>query len=387
MRARRAARLAFRPVRVLVTGGAGFIGSHVVTAHREAGHEVRVLDALLPAVHPRYAGRPPGLDGPGAEDVELVVGDVRDPATVDRALAGVDAVNHQAAVVGLGVDVQDMPGYAGVNVLGTAVLLAAMARAGVGRLVLAGSMVVYGEGRYDCPEHGSVAAAPRRRADLDAGRFEPPCPVCGRQLTWGTVGEDTPADPRTTYAATKLGQEHLAAAWAAATGGDALALRYHNVYGPRMPRDTPYSGVAAIFRSFLEAGRPPQVFEDGGQQRDFVHVTDVAAANLAALTAPGPGAGLRAYNVASGTPHTVGDMAAALADAVGGPPPEVTGRYRVGDVRHVVASPARARDELGFTARVAFADGMRAFATDPLRPAPDPAPAPSAGGLADEPPG
>jgi len=247
-----------------------------------------------------------------------------------------------------------------------------MARAGVGRLVLASSMVVYGEGRYDCAEHGTVAAAPRRRADLDAGRFEPPCPVCGRQLAWEPVDEDTPADPRNTYAATKLAQEHLTAAWAAATGGDVLALRYHNVYGPRMPRDTPYSGVAAIFRSALEGGRAPQVFEDGGQQRDFVHVEDVAAANLAALTAAGPDAGLRAYNIATGTPHTVGDMAAALADAFGGPPPEVTGRYRVGDVRHVVAGPGRARDELGFTARVAFADGMRAFATAPLRPPPDP---------------
>jgi dTDP-L-rhamnose 4-epimerase len=370
-------------VRVLVTGGAGFIGSHVVAAYREAGHEVRVLDALLPAVHPRYAGRPPGLDGPGTGDVELLVGDVRDPATVDRALAGVDAVNHQAAMVGLGVDVQDMPDYAGTNALGTAVLLAAMARAGIGRLVLASSMVVYGEGRYECPEHGAVPAAPRRRSDLDEGRFEPPCPVCGRQLRWDTVGEDTPADPRNTYAATKLAQEHLAAAWAASTGGRALALRYHNVYGPRMPRDTPYSGVAAIFRSSLEAGRAPRVFEDGGQQRDFVHVTDVAAANLLALTAPGREAGLRPYNVASGTPHTVGDMAAALADAFGGPPPEVTGQYRVGDVRHVVASPERAREELGFTAQVTFAEGMRAFATAPLRPAPDP----SGGGPGTESPG
>jgi dTDP-L-rhamnose 4-epimerase len=150
-----------------------------------------------------------------------------------------------------------------------------------------------------------------------------------------------------------------------------------------MPRDTPYSGVAAIFRSSLEAGRAPRVFEDGGQQRDFVHVDDVAAANLLALTAPGSAGALRPYNVASGTPHTVGDMAAALADAFGGPPPEITGQYRVGDVRHVVASPERAREELGFAARVTFAEGMRAFATAPLRPAPDP----SGGGPATEPPG
>jgi dTDP-L-rhamnose 4-epimerase len=351
-------------VRILVTGGAGFIGSHVVDAARAAGHEVRVLDALLPAVHP--AGVVPTLP----DGVELLVGDVRDAAMVDRALLGVDAVCHQAAMVGLGVDVQDMPEYTSINAFGTAVLLAAMARADVGRLVLASSMVVYGEGRYECDEHGVVPAAPRHRADLDGGRFEPPCPECGRQLAWGTVTEETAPDPRNTYAATKLGQEHLASAWASSTGGGALALRYHNVYGPHMPRDTPYAGVAAIFRSSLEAGRAPRVFEDGGQQRDFVHVTDVADANLRALEADPPESALRAYNIASGRPHTVGDMARALADAFGGPEPVVTGEYRIGDVRHVVASPVRAEKELGFTARVEFADGMRQFATDPLRPAP-----------------
>ncbi|MGY2082721.1 NAD-dependent epimerase/dehydratase family protein [Blastococcus sp. SYSU DS0539] len=352
-------------MRVLVTGGAGFIGSAVVAAARDAGHEVRVLDALLPAVHPGYPDGPPLP--PGAE---LLVGDVRDAATVDRALDGVEAVCHQAAMVGLGVDVQDMPLYAGINDLGTAVLLAAMARAGIGRLVLASSMVVYGEGRYSCPEHGPVPAAPRRRADLDAGRFEPPCPRCGRQLDRDLVTEDDAPDPRNTYAATKLAQEHLSAAWAGATGGSVVALRYHNVYGPRMPRDTPYAGVASIFRSALESGRAPAVYEDGGQQRDFVHVSDVAAANLRALGHPPAESSLRAYNVASGRPHTVGDMARALAGAVGGPEPVVTGQYRLGDVRHVVASPARAEAELGFRARVDFLDGMREFATAPLRPTP-----------------
>ena len=182
--------------------------------------------------------------------------------------------------------------------------------------------------------------------------------------------EDAALRPRSLYAASKVAQEHYALAWTESTGGSVVALRYHNVYGPHMPRDTPYSGVAAIFRSALEAGRAPRVFEDGGQQRDFVHVTDVAQANCRALTAVAPDGALRAYNVASGSPHTVGDMARALADAFGGPAPEVTGEYRIGDVRHVVASPDRARAELGFRARVRFADGMRDFATDPLRPAP-----------------
>ena len=159
-------------------------------------------------------------------------------------------VCHQAALVGLGVDLADLPAYSDVNVTGTAVLLEAMGRSGVPRLVLASSMVVYGEGAYDCAEHGRVRPAPRGDvSDLDAGRFEPRCPQCSAPLTVATVTEDAPLDPRNAYAASKVGQEHLAATWARMTGGSAVALRYHNVYGPRMPRDTPYSGVAAIFRS------------------------------------------------------------------------------------------------------------------------------------------
>ena len=346
---------------VLVTGGAGFIGGHVVTSLLDAGHQVRVLDALLPAVH--AGGWPSWLD-PGAERVE---GDVRDGSAVDAALDGVDAVVHQAAMVGLGVDLQDLPAYTGHNDLGTAVLLAATARAGVSRLVLASSMVVYGEGRYTCEEHGVVRPGPRTAAGLDAGDFEPPCPVCGRALAPGTVPEDAPLDPRNVYAATKTAQEHLAASWARGTGGTAVALRYHNVYGPHMPKDTPYAGVASLFRSALQRGQAPRVFEDGGQRRDFVHVRDVAEANLLALTHPGEPGALTAFNVASGVPHTVGDLARELALACDGPPPVVTGQYRLGDVRHVVASAERAATELGFTARTDFADGVREFASAPLR--------------------
>jgi dTDP-L-rhamnose 4-epimerase len=346
-------------MRVLVTGAAGFIGSHVAEALQAAGHEVRGLDSLAPAVH---ACRPDYVSW------ELVTGDIRDPDTVTRALAGVDAVCHQAAIVGLGVDLADLPAYSDVNVTGTAVLLAAMGRCGVGRLVLASSMVVYGEGAYDCPEHGRVSPAPRAPDDLAAGRFEPRCPRCASPLGTATVTEDAPLDPRNAYAASKVAQEHLTATWARLTGGAAVGLRYHNVYGPRMPRDTPYSGVAAIFRSRLEHGLPPKVFEDGGQRRDFVHVTDVALANRRALDATASGTGLRCYNVASGEPHTIGEMASGLAAAFGlGVAPEVTGEYRLGDVRHIVASPAAARADLGFTAQVPFASGVRAFAKDPLR--------------------
>jgi dTDP-L-rhamnose 4-epimerase len=350
-------------MRVLVTGAAGFIGSAVVETFRAAGHEVRGLDSLSPAVH---HGRPEHLSA------DLIVGDVRDPAAVNEALAGVDAVCHQAAMVGLGVDLSDLPLYADVNVTGTAVLLESMGRHGVPRLVVASSMVVYGEGAYDCAAHGRVRPAPRDPCDLAAGRFEPRCPRCAQPLTTATVTEDAPLDPRNAYATSKVAQEHLAASWARMTGGAAVGLRYHNVYGPRMPRDTPYSGVAAIFRSRLENGTAPRVFEDGGQRRDFVHVRDVARANLLALEPAGPGGaaagGLRCYNVASGEPHTVGEMASALAAAFGGGiEPVVTGEYRLGDVRHIVASPAAAAVHLGFRAQTRFAEGMAEFAHAPLR--------------------
>ena len=346
-----------------MTGAAGFIGSHVLEALQAHGHEVRGLDSLSPAVH---TGIPSYI--PGGTD--LRVADVRDPAAVDSALDGVDAVCHLAAMVGLGVSVADLPLYADVNVTGTAVLLAAMARKGVSRLVLSSSMVVYGEGSYACScDRGPVRPLPRAAADLEAGAFDPRCPACGAQLSWMAVREDAALDPRNAYATSKLAQEHLAANWARVTGGAVVALRYHNVYGPRMPRDTPYSGVAAIFRSALENGQPPRVFEDGGQLRDFVHVRDVAEGNVLALAAADRAAAdraaaLLAYNVASGTPHTVGEMAAALAAAFGGGiEPKVTGEYRLGDVRHIVASPEAAACALGFRARIGFEDGMREFAT------------------------
>ncbi|MFG2127098.1 NAD-dependent epimerase/dehydratase family protein [Streptomyces sp. NPDC048751] len=346
---------------ILVTGGAGFIGSHIVTALTGAGHDVRVLDALLPAAHRTPPPVPDGVDWRHA--------DVRDAEAVADALRGVDAVCHQAAMVGLGKDFADAPDYVRCNDLGTAVLLAGMAEAGVERLVLASSMVVYGEGRYACTRHGVVRPGPRRGADLEAGCFEPPCPHCGEPLAAGLVAEDAPADPRNVYATTKLTQEHLSAAWARATGGRVAALRYHNVYGPGMPRDTPYAGVASLFRSALSRGEAPRVFEDGGQRRDFVHVRDVAGGNLAALDGVDtlPEGSLRAYNVGSGEPHTVGEMAAALAEAHGGPVPVVTGEYRLGDVRHVTASSQRLRDELGWKPRVGFAEGMAEFASVPLR--------------------
>ncbi|MFH8483893.1 NAD-dependent epimerase/dehydratase family protein [Streptomyces longisporoflavus] len=351
-------------MRVLVTGGAGFIGSHVVEALAERGHEAVVFDALLPSAHAGTSQPPRPPDGQ-----RWIVADVRDRAAVREALRGVDAVCHQAAMVGLGKDFADAPEYVGCNDLGTAVLLAEMAGSGVRDLVLAGSMVVYGEGRYECARHGVVRPGPRAAADLDAGRFEPLCPDCGAELTPGRVGEDAPADPRNVYASTKLAQEHLAAAWARASGGRAVSLRYHNVYGPGMPRDTPYAGVASFFRSSLERGEAPRVFEDGCQRRDFVHVRDVAAANAVMLEAvrEREAGAFTAYNTGSGEPHTVGEMARELARAFGGPAPTVTGEYRLGDVRHITADSGRLRAELGWRPEVGFAEGMTTFAKSPLR--------------------
>ena len=349
-------------MRLLITGGLGFIGSHIARAAVDAGHEVVLFDALLPAVHSNGVVAVPAA-------VEFIHGDVTDQTSVAVALRGVSVVCHQAAMVGLGVDFLDAPDYVRHNDLGTATLLAAMTAANIDRLVLASSMVVYGEGAYLSPARESVRPAPRRESDLAAGQFEPRCPTTGLPLQPDLISEDAQLDPRNVYATTKVMQEHIAANWVRSTGGRVAALRYHNVYGPGMPKDTPYAGVAALFRSALARGEAPEVFEDGRQRRDFIHATDVATANLAALAWSGQAeqGSFRAFNVGSGEVHTIGEVAAALSAQAGGAAPRITGRYRLGDVRHVTASSARLRDELGWEPRVSFMEGMAEFATAPLR--------------------
>jgi dTDP-L-rhamnose 4-epimerase len=343
-------------VRVLLTGAAGFIGSRVDAALRAVGHEVVAVDVMLSAAHANDSPLPP----------DCLRVDIREADALAPLLAGVDVVCHQAAVVGAGVDAADAAAFSSHNDFGTAVLLAQMFDAGVQRLVLASSMVVYGQGLYRCPAHGLVDPLPRRRIDLDAGVFEHRCPVDGKELTWQLVDEDAPLRPRSLYAASKTAQEHYALAWSESTGGSVVALRYHNVYGPGMPRDTPYSGVAAIFRSALEKRQPPLVFEDGGQMRDFVHVDDVVAANLAA-TGYDRG-GFTAANVCSGRPISILEVATTLCEARDSVvSPVITGQYRSGDVRHIVADPGRAADVLGFKAAVDPRQGLREFAFAPLR--------------------
>jgi dTDP-L-rhamnose 4-epimerase len=342
-------------VRVLLTGSAGFIGGAVAEQLEAQGDEVVRVDLMVPQAHGA---------GATAKDTHRV--DVRDAEALAPLLRGVDVVCHQAAMVGAGLTVADLPAYASHNDLGTAVLLASMHEAGVGRLVVASSMVVYGEGRYACPEHGSQAPGPRAVAALEAGDFENHCRVCGRRLTWETVEEDARLDPRSSYAASKVATEHYVSAWARQAPGAAVALRYHNVYGPHMPRNTPYSGVAALFRSALEQGRQPDVFEDGGQVRDFVHVSDVARSNILSIrhVMEAKPQTFSAYNVCSGHPVAIRRVAELVSAGVA---PVVSGRYRLGDVRHVVASPEKARRELGFVARTHPDEGLPAFATAPLR--------------------
>jgi dTDP-L-rhamnose 4-epimerase len=343
-------------MRILLTGAAGFVGTHVAEVARERGHEVVALDMFLDKAH-----------GPGAAREGFARLDLRTDV-LDGVLQDVDVVCHQAAMVGNGVDAQDLPDYAEHNDAGTARLLAAMARSGVSDLVLASSMVVYGDGRYTCPDHGDVPPAVRRDDDLEAGRYDPRCPTCDGEIAWRRIAEDAPFLPRTSYAASKVAQEHYASAWCTLESARTVALRYHNVYGPGMPADTPYAGVAAIFRSAIARDEAPRVFEDGRQVRDFVHVRDVARANVLAIEqVRDHPTGLTAYNVASGQTFTIGEMAETLSRAAGGKAPVLTGDFRRFDVRHVVASPEAAAGGLGFTAEIGPEEGLAALATDPLR--------------------
>ncbi|MCM6776122.1 NAD-dependent epimerase/dehydratase family protein [Nocardia sp. CDC159] len=406
-------------MRVLLTGAAGFIGSHVHRALCGAGHDVVAVDALLRPVH--------GPDAAAPEGVSVV--DIRDPRALEPLLRGVEVVCHLAAAVPpgslafggsmpesataamtsvgdaaedeeagdvpaddsdssesaeptrpvrgresgreprangpSGPDLQDGPVYADHNDVGTAVLLAAMARAGVRRLVLGSSVSVYGEGRYRGARSGPYFPGVRRRADLDRGMFDHRAPRTGEILTWEPVVEDAPPRPRSAYAASKVAQEHYALAWGIGTGAAVTVLRYHHVYGDpagEHAAPTAHSGVAARFRAELAAGRAPFVFEDGGQVRDFVHVRDAAAATLAAVERPLPG--FVPLNIASGHPITLWQAASIMSRARGGPEPVVSGQYRLTDVRHIVAHPERAREALGFTARLAPAQGLAEYAMD-----------------------
>ncbi len=341
-------------MKVLVTGGAGFIGSHVVDALLEHGYGVRVLDTLDPQVHssespPEYLNR----------EVEFVRGDVRRREDVNRVLEGVEAVFHFAAAVGVGQSQYQAVRYIDANIVGTANVIEALVekRSDTRKLIVAGSMSVYGEGAGSCAEHGIVEPTNRSEVDISAGLWETRCPVCGNFLKPAPVPETIRPEPSSVYAVTKLSQEQMALVVGKTHGIPVTVLRFFNVYGPRQALSNPYTGVAAIFASRIKHGNPPVIFEDGGQSRDFVHVQDVARACIAALEREEATGGV--FNVGTGKASTVDRIARLLAKAMGTDiEPEITNKFRKGDIRHCVADIALIRERLGFEPQIFIEKGI-----------------------------
>lgn len=342
---------------ILITGGAGFIGSHLADELLRRGHRVRVLDALVSQVHGEDAVRPAYLD----HEVELRVGDVLDPRAVADALEGVDAVFHFAAMVGVGQSMYRISDYTAVNNEGTAVLLEALARRPVGRLVVASSMSIYGEGLCRGATGALVPGRLRPLDRLKARQWEL-ADADGRPLTPVATPENKQPELASVYALSKYDQERLCLIVGQAYCIPAVALRFFNVYGPRQALSNPYTGVLAIFASRLLNGLPPLVFEDGLQRRDFVNVADVARACALALEAPR--AVGRVINVGSGRHMTINQVAERLASILGRAHigPEVTQRHRAGDIRHCFADISLARELLGFSPKVDFDEGLAELA-------------------------
>ncbi len=341
-------------MRILVTGGAGFIGSHLVDALLAEGHAVRVLDCLDAQVHGPERRWPAWL----APEAERVQGDVRDRAAVARALEGIDVVYHQAAAVGVGQSMYEIERYVSQNAIGAAVVLEEVVarRDRIQRLVVASSMSIYGEGAY--VDADGRPAFPRLRSDAQLERRDWEVrDAQGRALVPAPTPESKPLHPTSVYAVTKRDHEELFLAVGNAYRIPTVALRYFNVYGSRQALSNPYTGVAAIFNARLANGNPPLVTEDGAQTRDFVHVSDIVRANVAALR--GPADGGRVYNVGTGRPTSIRRVAELLAQRLGvSIAPELTGRFRAGDIRHCVADVSLAERELGFRARVRFEEGI-----------------------------
>lgn len=341
-------------MKVLVTGGAGFIGSHVVDTLLQQGHEVRVLDKLVEQVH---GGKVHGDRAPQylPDDVEFIAGSMNDRDTVAKALITVEQVVHLAAEVGVGQSMYEISRYVHANTCGTGVLLDIIAndKNSVSKIVVASSMSIYGEGSYSCAEHHLVAPRLRTEVQLRDHDWEVRCPTCNRELSPVPTSESKALHPSSVYAISKLDEELLCLAVGAAYGIGVTALRYFNAYGARQALSNPYTGVAAIFSSRLLNGQPPLVNEDGKQMRDFIHVSDVARATVDALTAPK--ADGRAINIGVGDPISILEVATTLTEALGlDIEPEITGNYRSGDIRHCWADPTLAHELLNFTPKYRF---------------------------------
>jgi dTDP-L-rhamnose 4-epimerase len=337
---------------ILITGGAGFIGSHLADDLLDAGHRVRALDLLTEQVHGSERARPDYLH----RDVELIRGDVRDAETVRKALHGIDAVYHFAAAVGVGQSMYAVADYVSTNNLGTAVLLEALIARPVQRLVIASSMSLYGEGLYRNAAGETVTAPERSLDQLRHGDWEIRDGK-GNALEPIPTTEQKPPSLASVYALSKFDQERLALMLGQAYSIPTVALRFFNVFGTRQALSNPYTGVLAIFASRLLNGNAPLIFEDGGQRRDFVSVHDVAAACTLALDAPA--AAGQAINVGSGQSYTVSDVAMLLATVLGRDvAPEICGKYRVGDIRHCFADVTLARRTLGYQPQTMLEDGI-----------------------------
>jgi dTDP-L-rhamnose 4-epimerase len=342
-----------RHMNILVTGGAGFIGSHLVDALVKRGHRVRVLDALVPQVHEE--GEPRNVN-PAAE---FVRGDVCDGELLARALDGVEVVYHQAAEVGVGQSMYEIQKYVRANDYGTAVLLETLSerRSRIRKLIVASSMSIYGEGAYECLGCGVVNPHLRLTSQLVRREWEFSCPTCQQILKPLPTNEDKPLFPTSVYAITKQDQEQFCLVVGRAYGIPTVALRYFNVYGPRQALSNPYTGICAIFSSRLLQDQSPMIFEDGEQTRDFVHVNDIVQANLLALEKDG--ADYQAVNIGTGHATSVSQMARLLTEGLGKDlQPEVVGKYREGDIRHCFADISRARRLLGYEPKVSLEQGI-----------------------------
>ena len=339
---------------VLVTGGAGFIGSHLVDALVDRGHRVRVLDGLVPQVHGENAV-PAYLNSAA----EFIQGDVCDRQIVDKALEGIDVVYHEAAEVGVGQSMYEIERYVRANDLGTAVLLEAILarRPQIKKLVVASSMSIYGEGAYKCESCGIVAPQLRPAEQLLERQWEVLCPKCAKQLSPAPTSEEKPLFPTSVYAVTKQDQEQFCLAVGRSYGIPAVALRYFNVYGTRQALSNPYTGVCAIFSARLLNHNRPMVFEDGEQTRDFVHVSDIVRANLLALDTNA--ADYQAINVGTGRATSIRAVSNLLAQGLGVDlEPEIVGKYREGDIRHCVADISKAKSLLGYEPQVTLERGI-----------------------------
>jgi dTDP-L-rhamnose 4-epimerase len=344
--------------KILITGGAGFVGSHLADGLLELGHHVRVVDDLTPQVHP--AGRPDYLD----RRVELIKGDVRDPNRLREVLSGVDVVFHFAATVGVGQSMYEIGRYISVNTLGTAELLQAILdnKSAVQKVVVASSMSIYGEGRYHCSKCGRDAAPQLRTvAQLKAGVWDLHCEQCGGTLRPLPTDETKPSQLNSVYALSKRDQEELCLIYGRTYGIPVTALRFFNIYGTRQALSNPYTGVAAVFASRMLNGQQPHIFEDGEQMRDFVHVKDVVRANILAMERPASDG--QVINVGSGKPITIRQVADVLARSLGmNVLPVISNKYRAGDVRHCYADISKARDLLGYEPQMTHEEGFRELA-------------------------